>query len=251
MADSGSTTGTVATGGVATQTLGELRQQIRQMLASSSDWTNAALDVFIQDAIRFHSAQFPRRWRYSLSLTTGVQAYALPGEHGFRGILSVEYPTEQSPQSFLQEVNEWDAAFQDEDNVYALRGIADSTAIEDDSAAGTLVFAETVATDETALIEYHANHPVPLGQDDDALITVPIHHWEALIAFVDFRVHWELETDKAVDVSNVSIVLAQLGQEARLAWNRYKEVMNVLAVQESTSKTISWAEADDTMKRSY
>ena len=51
MADSGSTTGTVATGGVGTQTLGELRQQIRLLLSSSSDWPNAALDVFIQDAI--------------------------------------------------------------------------------------------------------------------------------------------------------------------------------------------------------
>jgi hypothetical protein len=251
MADTGSTSGTVATGGVATQTLGELRQQIRLLLASSADWTNANLDVFIQDAIRFYSAQMPLRARYSLSLTTDTQAYDLPGGHGFLGILSVEYPTGQSPQSFLREVNEWDDAFQDEEDVYCIRGIDDQTAIEDYSAIGQIVFAETVATGETAIIEYHAVHQVPLGQDDDAYITVPVAHWEALIAFVDFRCHWELESDLAATVTNVSIVLAQLGQEGRRAWNRYKEIMNVLVMGASRSVNVPWSSQDDSMKRVY
>ena len=51
---------------------------------------------------------------------------------------------------------------------------------------------------------------------------------EALIAFVDFRAHAQLEALEAVNMGNVSIILSQLGQEARLAWRRYKEVVERL-----------------------
>lgn len=249
--DSGSTTGTPSSAGSGTNTLSTLRTQCRQLLASSSDWNHTALDHFIADAIRFHSAQFPRRWRYSLSLTTGTQAYSLPGGHAIQGIRSVEYPSGEDPRVFLDPVEEWHDRFQDEEEVYALRGISDATTITTDTAAGTIVFAQTVATGETAIIEYLADHTIPTAGDDDAQITVPTSHWEALIAFVDFRAHWELEADKACTVSNVSIVLGQLGQEARYAWNRYKEIMNALVMQQSQSATIDWASQSDTMKRTY
>ena len=232
-------------------TLADLRAQIRLVLASTDDWANATLDKFIADAIRFYSAEFPRRWRYSQAMTTGTQAYNVPGAHGFQQILSVEYPTGEDPQSFLTEVNEWDSDFQNAGDVYALRGISDITAIESDTAAATIVFAETVTTGESAVVEYEGLHAIPTAGDDDAQITVPVHHWEALYAFADFRAHWELESDLAATVSTISIVLAQLGQEARYAWNRYKEVMNALVAQRSKSVIISWAEQDSVQKRVY
>jgi hypothetical protein len=232
-------------------TLADLRAQIRLVLASTDDWPNATIDGFIADAIRFHSAQFPRRWRYTLSLTTGTQSYALPGAHAFQGIRSVEYPTGESPQSYLEEVPEWAQEFQDKSDVYAVRGIDDDTAIESDTAAANILFAETVATGESAIIEYLGGHPIPTAGDDDAQITVPVSQWEALVAFVEFRAHWELETDEAVTLTSVSIILSQLGQEARMAWNRYKEIVNALLMQQSQSAQISWAESDDTQKRAY
>jgi len=232
-------------------TLADLRAQLRLLLASTDDWPDATLDGYIADAIRFHSAQFPRRWRYTQAMTTGTQAYALPGAHGFQSILSVEYPTGASPQSFLEEVPEWAQAFQDQGNVYAVRGIADDTAIEADTAAATVVFAPTTTTGESAVIEYLGSHAIPTAADDDAQITVPTHHWEALSALVEFRTHWELETDEAVTLTSVSIVLSQLGQEARMAWNRYKEIANALAMQQARSAQVSWAQDSDTQKRVY
>lgn len=249
--DTGATTGTPSSAGTGDHTLATLRTQCRQLLASTTDWDNTTLDRFIADAIRFHSAQFPRRWRYSLTLTTGTQAYSLPGSHTIHGIRSVEYPTGEDPQVFLDTVEEWDDRFQNQDEVYALRGIADDTAIEADTAAANIVFAETVATGETAIIEYIADHPIPAAGDNDALITVPTHHWEALIAFVDFRCHWELESDEAVTVTTVSIILASLGQAARMAWNRYKEIMNALVSQQSQTAIVDWASQSNTMKRAY
>lgn len=230
-------------------TLTALRAQIRLQLASASDWADNTLDGWIADAIRFYSAQFPREYYHDQSLTTGTQVYDLPspssGHHGFAGLISVEYPTGEDPQQFLDEVDEWDDRFQNGDEVYCLIPVADGIAIESDTEHGSIKFAETVATGETARIRYLGNHRIPTAGDDDAQITVPEQHWEALIAFVEFRSHLELEADEAVTLSNISIVLAQLGQEARYLWNRYKEIMSRLEWLESAgeSAVIDWSDS--------
>lgn len=229
---------------MANNTLSDLRALIRLNLASTSDWPNATLDAWIADAIRFYSAEFPRRWRYTLSLTTGTQAYDLPGEHGLRQVVAVEYPAGEDPQSFLSPADEQSSGFQAGGDYYAIRGISDTTAIESDDAAGQIVFAETVATGESAIISYEGLHAIPTAGDDDAIITVPPQHWEAPIAFVDFRAHAELEADHAVNVSTISIVLSQLGQETRLKWAIFKDVMSRLSWLEQgrQSAVVSWSE---------
>ena len=53
-------------------------------------------------------------------------------------------------------------------------------------------------------------------------------HLQAITAFVEFAAHYELESDEAVIVDSSSVVLAQLGEESRKAWNRYKDVLDRL-----------------------
>jgi hypothetical protein len=223
-------------------TLADLRTSIRKTLTNSTAWPDATLDAWIQDAIRFYSVEFPRTWRKTQTLTTGQQAYALPGGHGFMAVLSVEYPSGQTPLEFVQQVAEDSAQFASGGDYYALRGVADNISDQkDDTAAGYIVFAETVTTGESAILTYKGAHPLPTVADDDAQITVPIAHWEALYAFIDFRAHWELETDEALSVSTVSIVLAQLGQEARRAWTRYKETIDRIRTLTGTpARLVSW-----------
>ena len=104
-----------------------------------------------------------------------------------------------------------------------------------------IVFAETVATGEYAAVDYLTTHRVATADSD--IVTVPQQHWEALEAFCLFRAYVELEADEAVtvDSSNVSIVLAQLGQAVRSAWFRYKNVMDRLMVlQGGASAVVAW-----------
>ena len=56
-----------------------------------------------------------------------------------------------------------------------------------------LMFAEAVSTGETAIVSYSGAHWIPTA--DDGVTSVPELHTEALIAFVDFRAHAQLESD--------------------------------------------------------
>ena len=206
-----------------TITLAELRAQCRAFLTSETVWPDAKMDIFINDGIRHYSNSFPRRLRYSLALTTGTQGYALPGGHGFVRLAAVEYPGGEDPPVYLQQVNPWAAAFANQRDVFAVETVTDDVAGDVDTAFGQIVFAQTVTTGEVAVLTYEAVHSA-LSSDTD-VVTVPDTHIEAIIAFVDFRAHWERETDQTFTGSSSSLVLSQMGENGRRAWNRYREVI--------------------------
>lgn len=234
-------------------TLAGVRAMCRRVLASTSAWPDAMVNGFIADAVRFYSAEFPRALRHTLELETGTQAYALPGGSGFAGVLGVEYPAGQTPRRFLARAGLGSPRFAAGGPVYALQGAAEAGAAEagaaeaeegeEDAAAGQIVFAEAVATGEQALIEYLGPHAAPAADEDE--LTLPEAHLEALIAFVDFRCHWARESDAAVNATNASLLLAQLGENGRRAWLRYKEVLDRLQWlgEAGRSGVVAWGAA--------
>ncbi|MBI1294121.1 hypothetical protein GC175_04075 [bacterium] len=223
-------------------TLAGLRGQIRTLVRSTADWSDGDLDRFIGDAIRAYSADFPREWRHTLTLATGTQAYALPGGHGFVGVVSVEYPTGEDPPRFLDLVDEWAPYFGAGGQAYALRsGPGDDVDVTADGVAGALVFAETVVTGESAVVVYRGLHHVPVVGADTDIITVPEPHFEALVAFVEFRCHAELVSDESVNPNETSIVLSMLGEQGRRAWNRWREVMQRLRPVGVSSYRLDWS----------
>ncbi len=197
-------------------TLAELIADARLYLADVTVWPDATLTGYIQDAVRFYSVEFPRRAYRSLSLATGTQEYALWA--AVRGVVKVEYPAGESPAEYLDRVSFGSAALVNGDDVYAVS----AASYDDLDAVGTLAFGPTVTTGETATVHYLGLHTIPTSGTD--VLSVPDEHLEALHAFIDFRAHWQLETGEALTVSNSAIVLSQLGENARRAWNRYKEV---------------------------
>lgn len=225
-----------------TTTLSALRAQCRVLLPSTTIWPDATLDRFIQDAIRAYSSEFPRQWRYTLNLTTGTQEYDLPGEHGFLGIVSVEYSVGEDPRRYLFLADERDGFFRAGGEAYALRlGVADTISATADDTVGTILFAKTVTTGESAALVYLGLHHVPAVAANTDIITVPDVHHEALIAFVDFRCHWQLEVGEAAAPNEASIILSVLGLNGRRAWQRWREIMVVLRpVEASQSGRIEW-----------
>jgi len=82
-------------------------------------------------------------------------------------------------------------------------------------------------------------YTIPTVDGDE--VPVATNHWEALIAFVDFRSHWQLSAAEAANITTNSIVLSQLSTVARMAWNRYKEIIDRITWQyRGQSAAVEW-----------
>lgn len=200
-------------------TLADLRNACRLTCPDGDSWPDATLDSWIIAGIKLYSAQFPRARVHTLVMVTGTQTYSLPAD--CTQILWVEYPSSQTPRVFLTQVNLNSAAFANAEYVYALEGISTD---DQNEGQARITFAQTVTSGEYALVTYHGMWELPQVSDDTALITIPQQHHECIIAFVEFRAHWMLEANIAVDTDNTSLTLSEMGQNARRAWNRYKEI---------------------------
>lgn len=223
----------------------DLRARVRAALPSVFLWPDAMVDGWIADAIREYSSQMPRLWRYTLTLTTGTQNYNLPSDKGLLSLGSVEYPASEDPPEFINLVSEWTTAFQNGADVYALRGIADTVAIESDTAPGQIVFAEAVTTGETAILSYYGLHTVPTAGDDDAQISVPQAHWRALIAYCVARAWDDLTLSEALTLGTDGKTLAEAGKRAEAAWERYQVIIGQLlesASLKASSAMVSWGD---------
>ena len=81
---------------------------------------------------------------------------------------------------------------------------------------------------------------VPAAEGD--MVDVPETHLEALTAYVDFAATREMQVDEAVSGDGSSLMLGQLSEQARRAWNRYKDVMDQLTgLAAGDAAPVSWA----------
>jgi len=223
--------------------LSALRATVRRQITLATTWPDETLDGWLGDAVRDYSREFPRRLRKILTLTTGTQAYNLPGGQAFLNILQVEYPAGQSPPIMLWQSSKDASEFQNGGYAYALQAPVDSTAPELDVAAGQIVFAQTVTTGQTAAIEYEALHSVPAIADDDAIITVPDVHHELLIAFVEFRQAAQLNNDARWRQCIANDKLSELSSDSRWTWERYTGLLKELratAPRLATGGNVTW-----------
>jgi hypothetical protein len=206
-------------------TLTELRALIRLTVADATQWPNATVDAWICAAIRLYSAHNPRRLHTTLTLATDTQTYDLPA--GTVTVITVESPAGRTPPEYIPYAHPDSYRFTHGASCYTLRGLADDIDADEDTNHAAIVFAETVTTGETAILEYLGQHTLPSADTD--VITVPEHHTEALTAYVTFAAAAQLENEEAAAIGADTITLSQLGETARRAWNRYRDVMDRLS----------------------
>lgn len=221
-------------------TLANLRAQARLTLASTDDWPNATLDAWLQEAVRAYSAELPRALRYTLALTTGTQSYALPAD--LQAVTGVEYPAGETPPEMVFQVSEHSARFQSGGPFYALRGTSDAAALTAAPHLAEIVFSDTVATGESAVIAYDGLHAVPYA--DAEYTSVPRAHTSALLAYVRFRAAVEREMDASWRECIANDKLAQLAQPARAAWEQWRATLDALraAARQGGVGWVSWGD---------
>ncbi len=197
--------------------LAELRALLRLTLASVTAWPDAKLDGWIAQAIQLYSVHFPRRWRHTLDLITGQQAYDLPCEHDLVKVLGVEYPLGRIPPEFLTLAPTWSPLFRRRWRRVCAAGLPDSDSAlpgGSDSGVGQIVFAPTVSTGEQAVIEYLGAHQsrrsVRMPRSSPCRAPTCRPSWRSSSS----RAHHELEADEAVIVESSSVVLAHWARKA-------------------------------------
>lgn len=201
-------------------TLGDLRAELGLTLGDTTTWPNSTVDAYIAAAIRLYSAHYPLRRRTALVLTAGQQAYNLPGGDSLQAVIQVEFPAGARPVRVLTPAGEDSTLFHAGAPVYAVRG-------PEAAGLGQIVFAETVCAGQGAIVEYLTNHPIPSA--DNAVLTVPDIHLEAITAYVQAAAHWQLvDAAAAGDGGDTGLLLNQLQDTARAAWLRYREVLDRL-----------------------
>jgi hypothetical protein len=197
-----------------------MRARLRLTLPDAATWPDATLDGWLADALRFYSAEFPRAVARTVTLEAGQRTVDLPD--GCLGVTGVIYPAATNPPRYLAQCgSERDGLFRAGGAAYVLRAAPESA-----TAPGILALAETPAEAETLEMVCLEARAAP--EDDSDPVDAPAAHLEALVAFCEFRAHWERETGAALSAEIVSMTVAQLGENARRAWNRYRETIDRL-----------------------
>lgn len=222
--------------------LRELRSQVRSGLASRDDWSDEVLDQWVVDGVRLYSASFPRLLVFVATVYEDDPVVQV-GEAGqVVDVLSVEFPIGESPRRFWRRVPIDSLEFESGGDYYAITAAREGANYSANAQQFAIVLAAAPATDDVAAVEAVCRHDVP--RTDSAVLTVPDAHLEAISAYVAYRAASALEMAEAVtvDTSNVSIVLAQLGQSVRSAWRRYQQVMGMLADNDPVvrSQVVRW-----------
>ncbi|OQA43203.1 MAG: hypothetical protein BWY52_01954 [Chloroflexi bacterium ADurb.Bin325] len=203
-------------------TLAQVRAALRLALADETTWPDSTLDAYIAAGIRLYSAHFPRWQRTELALVAGQQTYDLPGGDGLQAVVRVELRAAGRPPRSLAWADEDAAIFRAGGPVYAVRGAGE------EAGPGQLVLAGPVHDGETASVDCLTMHALPA--EDDARLSVPDAHLEAITAYVQYAAQQQAAiAAEAGAAADGGLALGLLKDAAAQAWQRYKEVLDRLA----------------------
>ncbi len=218
----------------------DLRARCMAALANSEQWSAEDVDLLISHAVAFYSNDFPRRFMTVVVPASGAQFFTLSD---FFSISAIEHPYDiadpdyASPRFLLRAVygsEEWLRCNRCYDVVANEEGPT-----RDSWMRVYLSFKADGLPMRVTGLGVHLAEPNSLDVDK---LTVPVEHWEAIVALVVFYAISGLVPDESVDArsSNVSIVLSQLGEAARTAWLRYQDVIDHLRYDASDSIAVDW-----------
>ena len=192
---------------------GDARDSIlRERLASVSDWPDATLNQWINDAIAEYSVHFPRYLTGTINCVADQVEYSLSSLTNPQRILCVEYPDGGDPMTFLarRAVNDT-RGFWGKD-YYDVWG-ADSPS--------TLVIGQKPSLGEDIVVHYLGDHDYPSTDND--VLTVPDRHLEGLALFVWMCAARELLAAEAADPQTTTLLLAQFDVLVYRAGREFRE----------------------------
>ncbi len=183
---------------------------IRERLADVTQWPDATLLKWINQAIASYSGYFSRWVTATITAVAAQRTYSLSSYTGIRQIISVEWPSGQNPPEYLAWRSEFEGGFWG-GKFYDVRG-SDPPAM--------LVIGTAPALGQNIGIEYGVDHSA-LSVIGDTL-TVPDRHLDGLVLFVWWKASQELLACEAKDPQTTTLLLAQFDMLVYRAVREYR-----------------------------
>jgi hypothetical protein len=204
---------------------GELRASLRQTLADTTVWPDAALNRWIDEAVADYSGYFRLPYRAGIPAVTGMTVYELDfaGKLVF-DVLTVKYLTTADPPVYLSRMDQTDPRF--------FLGHNYDIYCDGDFTFQRMIVSKAPGKELGVYwISYEASHPRPTN--DTFVLTVPDNHLDALRLYVVWKAFQQIEAEKAlaaVDYVDTGLVaLPLVGSSAARAAGLYRQKIRDLS----------------------
>ena len=215
-------------------TAAEFIAGVRVALADAGEsptWSDAALLLFLNEAIREYSQHLPRLGETQLAAAAGVRRYGLPVDT--RAVLSVEYPEGRIPACYLARLAYKGRRFAGAGAAY------DFLPRHDLTAAPALLLSFNPAAGETLLVRHTRPHAAVATVND--YLTAPSEHHHVLVGYVMFAAARQLQAAEQAAPTGGSLLMAQLAANARRHELAYLNALNrILTQRQGESGVVVW-----------
>lgn len=197
------------------------RAEIALADASNATWTADTIKGWIKDSVRDYSQVLPRTKQASLSLLADSIEHLLPAD--FRAMVSIEYPDNQTPPSYLYRLDRRhpDFAYRDNPRAYDITTKNDgSTNLE----AKIWLSGKAITNDESTPIVYIADHDWDLADSDE--LTIPGRDEPVIILYVVWQAWKEIVSNEVRQPDPTTILLSQLASNADRAERAYRRALS-------------------------
>jgi len=209
-------------------TILQLRARCRAALANSDEWTDLEIDGFIDRALDLFSVDFPLPVVRDKAILPLVEVHDVGV---MRRVVSVQ---------LLGDAPEFLQRSRSDAPGWGLCRCYEVVEAGPLLSAGHLGvrFSFTPASSSFRVAGLTQHHL------DGGIVSVREEHWEALVAAVVFFAVSGLVSAEGVDSrsSNISIVLSQLSEASRLAWNRYTQLIEHYRYDGGEAVDVNWGE---------
>jgi hypothetical protein len=201
----------------------DLLNTIREILGDVTQWPDATINLWIDQAIRDYSHYFPHSNDGAIPCVEGVREYTLGDDYtaGLFAVTHVEYPQGQEPPRHLSRLDETSGLFM-HGAFYDLRGDPPTQ----------IVLGEVPLAGQYLKIHYLMPHKALAADEDET--TVPAQHLEALSIFCIWKAAEEIFLAEEIDPATAEFLVSQMGLNA----TRYERIYrNKIAEYQSGSQS--------------
>lgn len=161
--------------------------ELTTQLGSTTDWTEAELALYTNQAIRKYSLVFPVKTSSSLSCDGSTSSWALPSD--FIKVNRVEYVEGSREPRFLEEIQfKPGTQYYNQSSNLPLMWYAEG---------GYFKLTSTPGSNDTLTLHYNGSH-TEIVTDDDTTFTVPDYHLGIISLFVQSRALLRMSHDDAM-----------------------------------------------------